>query len=137
MSWTHGKESMDLILDTHALVWVLLGNERVGSAQAAIINDSHNKIFVSAVSGYEIANKFRIGRMPEAGAILKLAEENFAAFDWLHLPVNLQHARRAGSLPGPHRDPFDRMLAAQSIIENIPVMTVDSAIKELGARVVW
>jgi PIN domain nuclease of toxin-antitoxin system len=96
-----------------------------------------NRVFVSPVSVYEIANKHRIGRMPEAGPILKLADENFAAFDWLHLPITVQHARLAGSFAHPHRDPFDRLLAAQSVTEKVPVMTVDAAIKELGARVVW
>ena len=128
---------MDLILETHALVWVLVGSRKIGPTQAQLIDDPGNRIFVSAVSGYEIANKFRVGRMPEASAILKLAEDNFAAFNWLHLPINLQHARCAGGLSGPHRDPFDRMLAAQSIVEKVPVMTVDSAIKNLGASVVW
>lgn len=128
---------MDLILDTHVLVWLLIGDNRLGSAQAKLIDDPGNRIFISAVSGFEIANKFRTGKMPEAGPILKLADENFAAFDWAHLPVSLLHARRAGSLRGPHRDPFDRMLAAQSIIENVPVMTVDPSLKDLGARVVW
>lgn len=128
---------MDLILDTHALVWVLQGNTRLGKQQVELIEDPANRIFVSPVSAYEIANKHRLGRMPDAGPILKLAEEDFAAFDWLHLPVSLQHARLAGSLDNQHRDPFDRMLAAQSIIENIPIMSVDAAIRDLGAQVVW
>jgi PIN domain nuclease of toxin-antitoxin system len=128
---------MDLILDTHALVWVLKAHERIGTKQTARIEDPANRIFVSPVSVYEIANKHRIGRMPDAEAILKLAEENFAAFDWLHLPISVQHARLAGSISNSHRDPFDRLLAAQSIIENVPVMTVDTAIGELGAKIVW
>lgn len=128
---------MDLILDTHALVWLLLGDAKLGSAQRQLIENPENRIFVSAVSIYEIANKFRIGRMPDAGPILKLAEENFSTFDWVLLPINMQHARLAGGLPSPHRDPFDRLLAAQSIRENVPVVTVDAAISELGAMVVW
>lgn len=121
----------------HAPVWLALGNDRTGKPQVRLIDDPQNRIFVSPVSGYEIANKFRIGRMPEAGAILKLVEENFTAFDWHHLPVSLEHAMLAGKLVSSHRDPFDRLLAAQSIVEGIPVMTVDAAIKDLGARVVW
>jgi PIN domain nuclease of toxin-antitoxin system len=128
---------LDLILDTHALVWLLLGNEKLGAAQAALVNDPGNRVFVSAVTGYEIANKFRIGKMPEAGPILSLLEKDFAAYDWHHLPVNLDHARRAGAIVAPHRDPFDRMLAAQSMVENIAVLTVDPAIAGLGAKVVW
>lgn len=128
---------MDLILDTHALVWVLQGHVRIGRSQAALIGDPANRIFITPVSVHEIANKHRLGRMPEAAPILKLAEDDFAAFDWLHLPLTVQHARLAGELDHPHRDPFDRLIAAQSIVENVPVMTVDAAIGELGAKVVW
>jgi PIN domain nuclease of toxin-antitoxin system len=128
---------MDLILDTHALVWLLIGNERLGQRQAEIIENSSNRIFVSAVSGHEIANKFRTGKMPEAGPVLKLVKSEFAEFDWHHLPVTLQHAPRAGSLSGEHRDPYDRMLAAQAILEGYRIVTVDPAFKAFWAEVVW
>lgn len=128
---------MDVILDTHALVWILQGHPRIGTSQAALIEDPANRIIISPVSVYEIANKHRIGRMPDAAPTLKLAEGGFSAFDWQHLPLTLQHAHLAAEIDHPHRGPFDRLIAAQSIIENIPVMTVDAAIGELGAKVVW
>ncbi len=126
-----------MILDTHTLVWVLLGNIRLGPKQISRINDPNTVIYISAVSGYEIANKFRTGKFPEATAILDLAKRNFQDFDWQLLPITLQHAQLAGSLAGEHRDPFDRILAAQAIVENMPVMTVDIQIRDLGAAVVW
>jgi PIN domain nuclease of toxin-antitoxin system len=126
-----------LILDTHTLVWVLLGNEKLGPLQVARIEDSDMPIYVSAVSGYEIANKFRTGKFPQAASILELAQDNFKDFDWKFLPVTLQHARLAGGLDGNHRDPFDRILAAQSIVENMPIMTIDLEIRKLGAEVIW
>lgn len=132
-----GKARMDLILDTHALVWLLLGHEEFGNQQRSKIENPENRIFLSAVSGFEIANKHRTGRFPDAPPILELMDQRFANFDWIHLPVELQHARLAGTIASPHKDPFDRLLAAQSMIENIPVMTVDRRLAELGARVVW
>ena len=128
---------MDLILDTHALVWLLLGDAKLGSAQRQLIENPENRIFVSAVSIYEIANKFRIGRMPDAGPILKLAEDNFSIFDWVLLPINMQHARLAGGLPSPHRDPFDRLLAAQSLTEKMSLMTRDAEFRVFGVETVW
>ena len=126
-----------MILDTHTLVWALLGNERLGPKQTARINDPNTLIYISAVSGYEIANKFRIGRFPQAAAILELAKRNFQDFDWQLLPITLRHATLAGILESEHRDPFDRILAAQAIVENMPVMTVDIQIRDLGAQVIW
>jgi PIN domain nuclease of toxin-antitoxin system len=126
-----------LILDTHALVWILLDSVKLSSNHIALINDPSKTIYVSAVSGYEIANKHRIGKMPEAEAILELMNRNFEDFDWQLMPITLQHATLAGSMGGTHRDPFDRLLAAQSILENLPIMTADEKIKDLGAKVVW
>jgi PIN domain nuclease of toxin-antitoxin system len=128
---------MDLILDTHALVWLLIGDGRLGPRQVEIIEDPASRVFISAVTGYEIANKFRTGKMPEAGPVLELMKSEFAAYDWLHLPVTLQHAQHAGGLSGEHRDPFDRLLAAQAIIGSCRVMTVDPAFKAFGVEVVW
>lgn len=126
-----------MILDTHTLVWVLLGSERLGPQQVARIEDPDMPIYISAVSGYEIANKFRTGKFPQAVSILELAKDNFKDFDRKFLPVTLQHARLAGGLEGNHRDPFDRILAAQSIVENMPIMTIDLEIRKLGAEVIW
>jgi PIN domain nuclease of toxin-antitoxin system len=126
-----------LILDTHALIWILLGSLKLGPNQIALITDPSHTLYVSAVSGYEIANKYRIRKMPEAKAILALIKRNFEDFDWQLLPITLQHATLAGKLDGNHRDPFDRLLAAQSIVEDLPILTVDAKIREFGARVVW
>lgn len=126
-----------MILDTHTLVWILLGSEKLKHHQISLINAEDTTIYVSAVSGYEIACKHRIGKFPEVAEILNLANRDFEDFDWQLLPITLKHATLAGSLTGSHRDPFDRLLAAQSIVEELPIMTMDEKIKDLGARVVW
>lgn len=92
---------------------------------------------MSAASGWEIATKARLGKLPEAGDV----PENLAGYlrkaGFLELSISMAHARLAGSLPGGHRDPFDRILAAQAQIEGLPVVTRDPEIAHLGASTVW
>jgi PIN domain nuclease of toxin-antitoxin system len=137
MNWQCGKANIVLILDTHALIWILLGSAKLGPRQIALINAPATTIYVSAVSGYEIAYKHRIGKLPGATELIALAMRDFEDFDWKLMPITLKQATLAGSLTGIHRDPFDRLLAAQSIVEGLPIMTVDEKIGELGAKVVW
>lgn len=129
--------NLDLILDTHALVWVLQGSPHLGPQQATHVSDRANKIYVSAVSAFELATKHRIGKMPGIGRFLNEIPKVFDQFDFHPLPVTLPHALLAGRLDGDHKDPFDRLLAAQSIVENMAVLTIDRRIAELGAKVMW
>ena len=95
------------------------------------------EVWVSAVVAWEVANKVRSGKWPE---VQILAEQFFEIVDdegFLPLPLDLRHAQLAGSMPGRHRDPFDRMLAAQSQIENMPLVTADPAFRAFGTRVLW
>ena len=105
--------------------------------QVEIIEDPASRVFISAVTGYEIANKFRTGKMPEAGPVLELMKSEFAAYDWLHLPVTLQHAQHAGGLSGEHRDPFDRLLAAQAELEGLTLVSLDPALRAFPCRLLW
>ncbi|CAN5546438.1 type II toxin-antitoxin system VapC family toxin [soil metagenome] len=127
---------MKILLDTHVLLWLLLEDGRLGTRQFGILEEARNEIFLSAVSGFEISTKVRIGKLPQ-----KLREINLAElckeFDYNELPISLRHGVRGGQLHGEHRDPFDRLLAAQSLIENMPLMTNDSALSKLGVEVIW
>ena len=110
---------MRLLLDTHTLLWWLSGDNALSSAAKAAIGDDENDVFVSAASTLEIATKYRIGKLPGAATIANdladvIAEQGFAA-----LPISLRHGQEAGALPGPHRDPFDRMLIAQALAEKL------------------
>lgn len=110
---------------------------RLGRTAYAALCEEANAVFVSAASVWEMATKHRLGRLPEADKLLTdlpryLAEEGFAG-----LPVTLDHALRAGRLPGPHRDPFDRMLIAQAQAEGLWVATSDPAFEGYGVSVVW
>ena len=127
---------MDILLDTHTLLWMLLGDPRLKPRQRQVLENPENRIYVSAVSAFEIATKVRIGKLFAAADIAAEFEQIFIDFNYLPLAVTHVHGVRAGMLPGAHRDPFDRILAAQSIVENMPILTGDVAIRELGARVV-
>jgi PIN domain nuclease of toxin-antitoxin system len=95
------------------------------------------EIFVSAVSAVELATKVRLGKLPEAAVLTHTLAATLAEQQFLHLPVTLEHGRIAGLLPGAHRDPFDRILAAQSLLEHLPLVTADPALRGFGIEVVW
>lgn len=128
---------MSLLLDTHTLFWWVTDNPLLTQNARSAIANEEGDCFVSAVSLFELSNKVRLGKFDAARELVERIEQEMTRNDLTALPLTIAHARLAGSLADPHRDPFDRMLAAQSIIENIPVVTGDPALKELGASVVW
>ncbi|MBI5816236.1 MAG: type II toxin-antitoxin system VapC family toxin [Nitrospinae bacterium] len=126
-----------LILDTHALLWWLFGDERLSKKAHGAIADPDHVIWVSAASAWEISTKARLGKLPEAGDVPQKLSYYLRQARFLELGVTVEHGVAAGALPGPHRDPFDRMLIAQSIITNCPVVTSDPMFREYGAKVIW
>jgi PIN domain nuclease of toxin-antitoxin system len=123
-----------LILDTHTLFWWLTDSELLPAHHRSLISTKTNEIFVSAVTGWEIAVKVKLGKWPEASPLLPdlTSKIMYEGFDILEL--SLAHAERAGLLDLVHRDPFDRMLAAQSIELDWPILTIDTALSSLGCR---
>lgn len=128
---------MNLLLDTHALLWLLLKDRRMPHQTALAIVDRSNTIFVSSISGLEIATKVSLGKLPGAEWISRAFVTLCADFDFVELPVNSAHAVMAGEFRLVHKDPFDRVLAAQAIVEGFGLVTDDRAMEALGARVVW
>jgi PIN domain nuclease of toxin-antitoxin system len=124
-----------LLLDTHALVWWLTNNPRLSSAARAAVATPSNVVYVSSCSGYEIAYKHQRGRLtvalPHPLADL-IRRQRFAS-----LPITVEHAETAGRLPGPHRDPWDRLLIAQAQIEALAIVTVDQVFASYGVPVLW
>ncbi|MCL4768577.1 MAG: type II toxin-antitoxin system VapC family toxin [Hyphomicrobiaceae bacterium] len=128
---------MRVLLDTHALLWWWAGNPRFSHAARDLLSDPEVEVYVSAATAWEIATKVRIGKLPEARKLIGHFEEAIAEHDFLHLPVSLKHGLHAGLLQGNHRDPFDRIIATQALIDDLQVVTADAAIKTLGARTMW
>ena len=128
---------MRILLDTHALVWWLYLPSKLSKQAGSLIADPTNEILVSAASAFEIALEYRLGKWPEIADLALGFSELITAQRMTIIGVTASHASMAGQLPGPHRDPFDRLLAAQSQLEDAPILTVDTMIGALGATVLW
>lgn len=128
---------MRLLLDTHAFLWWLDGDASLSrTAKEAIVEES-NDIFLSAASAWEITTKYRLGKLPGAAAVAADVAACMAEQGFLELPIRLAHGQKAGSLPGPHRDPFDRILIAQAMIEDLVLVSNEAAFDAYGARRLW
>ena len=128
---------MPLLLDTHAAIWWWLDSPMLGSRARESVSAGAQQVFVSAVSGIEIAIKFRIGKLPEFGNPASRFPALMLANNFDTLPVTQGHALAAGLLVGEHRDPFDRLIAAQALEERLTVVTRDPAFAAFGCKVLW
>lgn len=102
-----------------------------------LIVDPANAKLVSAVSAVEIATKFRLGKLPEGAMLAKDFEAITASQGFIELALTGRHGRLAGNLPGAHKDPFDRMLAAQAILEGLTLVSSDAALDQFGVQRIW
>mgnify|MGYP001767398529 FL=1 len=128
---------MRLLLDTHSFLWWVTDDPRLPASARAAIGDEANAIYISAASAWEMATKHRLGKLDGAADAIKRFAELVAADGFEHLPVTYAHALKAGSFRTTHRDPFDRMLAAQSELEGLSLVTRDPAFATLGTRTLW
>jgi PIN domain nuclease of toxin-antitoxin system len=128
---------MRLLLDTHMLLWWLTENSSLPVTARKLIGLRNNQVLVSAASASEIATKVRLGRLNVAADLARdfggyLAQERFES-----LSISTEHGIRAGSLPGSHKDPFDRMLVAQAQIESLVIVSNDALLDGYGVSRVW
>ena len=128
---------MNLLLDTCTLLWWWGEPESLSPRIRGLLIDPANSVWVSAASAWEISTKYRIGKYPNGGKVISEWDERLAEDGFRVLNITSRHALRAGALPGEHRDPFDRMLAAQGMIESLPVASPEPAISRLGAECAW
>ncbi len=128
---------MNVLLDSNAFLWWTMGSRKLPHSVKMLLEDPASQIFVSAASAWEISTKARIGKLPEAAWMTGQFTRIVLMMGFRALPISVEHADLAGSLPGNHRDPFDRVLAAQSRLENLPIATNDAELKSLGVNAVW
>jgi PIN domain nuclease of toxin-antitoxin system len=128
---------MRLLLDTHTLLWVMLGDRKLSHKAKSALTSASNEAFVSVVSIREIATKVRIGKMQEPGNLLKDPHLALTSLGFRDLPLTLGHARLGGLLSHPHKDPFDRMLAAQALLEGLTLVSVDSVFDNFAVARLW
>ncbi len=126
---------MRLLLDTHALIWWLTDDAHLSESARQAITAAENEVFASACSGYEIAYKQQRGRLPSPlplsfGDLIRRAR-------FIPLPITAAHAESAGRLPGPHRDPWDRILMAQAVAEHCHMVTIDKVFSDYEIPVLW
>lgn len=125
------------LIDTHAFLWWISDNQNISGRARAIIEDDGNEILLSAASGWEIAIKSRLGRIhlpkkPDAFVMQQITLNNFTP-----LAITMAHTLYTNNLPDIHRDPFDRLLIAQSIMENAPIISKDAEISRYQVKVIW
>ena len=128
---------MRLLLDTHAFLWWLAGSQRLSRSARRAIEDEANDVLVSAASAWEITTKHRLGKLPEADQVALDISGTVASQRFEELPISVDDAGRAGRLPGPHRDPFDRVLAAQALARDLVVVSTDPVFDRYAVRRLW
>ena len=128
---------MRLLLDTHALLWWLAGDKQLSATARWAIEDEDNPVFVSAASAWEISTKHRIGKLPTVGPLTRDFAAEIARQGFLELPISLADGQEAGSLSGGHRDPFDRMLIAQSKSRSLALISSEEIFDAYGVIRLW
>lgn len=128
---------MKVLLDTHTLLWAMVEPALLSRKVSHTINDQANTIVVSAASAWEIATKVRLGKLLTAERIesdfLRLMEGS----GYQLLPIDVPAALRAGRFAGDHRDPFDRMIAAQAIADDLPILSKDAKLDSFNVHRIW
>lgn len=127
---------MEVLLDTHGLIWWFEGGARLSKRAASVLKSPDNLILISAVVGWELAIKSNVGKFNAPDLIHDL-DRIVVSKGFAELPISLEHAVRAGLLPLHHRDPFDRLLVAQAHALNVPILSSDVVLDHYGIRRIW
>lgn len=130
---------MRVLLDTHAFLWFVAGDVSLSASARAAIEDPNNDVFVSIASAWEVAIKTSLGKLSvDAPSVGEFFEEQMDANGLAYLAIDPPHVFRVATLPFHHRDPFDRLLVAQALEEEIPLVTREVATFErYGAALLW
>ncbi len=128
---------MKLLLDTHALIWWLAGDEALSRRARDAIADPANSVAVSAASAMEVATKYRIGKLPGAALLAREFDRIVAMQGFLDLPITVQHARLAGAMDIAHKDPFDRFLIAQAQLEAMLLVSNEALFDGYAVERLW
>lgn len=128
---------MRALLDTHAFLWWITDDSRLSGRAREVISDGRNELFFSAASGWEITIKASLGRLEIPEDLERFVAEQLSRNAIQTLPIHLSHALRTSALPGHHRDPFDRILVSQALLEKMPLLSADPQIARYPVEVVW
>jgi PIN domain nuclease of toxin-antitoxin system len=128
---------VSFLLDTHVVFWSLIEDTQLSPTARDALGRVDTDVFVSVASAWEMAIKVGIEKWPEAAALVANFEAEISVPGFRLLPITVAHVRAAGTLVSPHRDPFDRLLAAQASIEGLTLVSADPIVGTLGAPVLW
>lgn len=128
---------MRYLLDTHAFLWWIIDDPRLPERARSLIQESSNEIVLSAASSWEMAIKAQLGKLEASGDLAGFVTDHLHRNRFGVLPVHVRHSLAVATLPLLHRDPFDRMLVAQSQLENMPILTGDPLIWQYAVETVW
>lgn len=128
---------MKLLLDTHAVLWWLTQSDRLSAKAKAAIQERTDVVYVSAATAWEITTKVRLGKLPEGVEIAEDLPKVMATQGFETLPVTFQHGALAGRLDGEHRDPFDRMLIAQALVDGLVLVSNERLFDRFGVARLW
>lgn len=130
---------MRLLLDTHSFLWFVTSDPKLSAPAQTLISDPRNEVFVSPASYWEIAIKVSLNKYPLSVPFEKFIAEGITGNDFAILPVEIRHVAALASLPYPsnHKDPFDRLIVAQAIAENVPVLSVDDKLDAYPVKRLW
>jgi PIN domain nuclease of toxin-antitoxin system len=128
---------MSFLLDTHALLWWLFNDPKLSATARAILSDPNNVVFVSSASAWEITTKYRLGKLESAAVLVQDVARFVVEAGFEELPIGIAHAQQAGLWSHAHRDPFDRMLAAQAKLDDLTLLSLDPELRQFGVRIVW
>jgi PIN domain nuclease of toxin-antitoxin system len=126
-----------VLLDTHALLWWFADDARLSAFARETLQDPTTQVLVSSASAWEIATKARLGKLAGVSRLLAEFDSLITHDGFAHLPMTYGHALLAGGFAHSHRDPFDRMLAAQGLSENAVILSCDAELKIFGVAVAW
>lgn len=128
---------MRVLLDTHAFLWFAMGDPRLSAAARSIIEDPNNIKLVSAATIWEIAIKVSIHKLTLTVSFDDLLKDELGKKTVQLLPIEAAHAVESAKMPFHHRDPFDRMLVAQAIVEQVPLVSADAVFDQYGVQRLW
>lgn len=128
---------MKLLLDTHAFLWWVEGTPALGRRAGIQVADPDNEVFLSLASCWELAIKLSLGKVQLARPLERFIPEQLSLNGFSLLPVELRHVVSVAGLPFHHRDPFDRLLAAQALQDQLAVVSADRVFKKYGVTVIW
>ena len=128
---------MRVLLDTHAFLWWITDDPKLSLRAGEIIKNMDNEVFVSAASGWELVIKTQLGRLKISENPIDFIREQIQLNAFQSLAIRMNHALQIFSLPGHHKDPFDRLLVAQAQVEEMSILTADPQIARYDVAVIW